>query len=877
MNLVYSSPELRSDSIAAAGSLGVDSSVPLIIQYASDCRSPQPITVGLPLPRGFLRQANGVALRDAAGGPVLVQTGVMARWPDGSVKWLLADFVAEGLLEGANKWSLAATGHRPKSTLLQVTVENSGQLALVNSGDKSYRWHKSLGLAVVADGQEMLDAFDLVLTDRKGSRLTAKIDSAEFETRGPVRVTLVLNGSFRNGLRIESRYCFFAGTGLVRVRVTLHNPRPARHRGGLWDLGDAGSVLFRELALMLRLKKHGNLQTSWRAEAGQPMRAANGTWEVYQDSSGGENWRSPNHVNRDGIVPCSFRGYRVRNAQEEEFGRRATPLVCLQGEGRCLTAAMPEFWQQFPKAIQVEGETLRLGLFPGQHGELFELQGGEQKSHTVWLHFGPRTEFNDSLDWVYSPARSGATPGWYVHSGVLPHLASAVEAPQSRFDEYLAEILEGKNNLVARREGIDEYGWRHYGEIYADHEAEHYAGTAPHISHYNNQYDFLGGVICQFLRSGDTRWFDIFEPLARHVIDIDIYHTDKDRAAYNGGLFWFTDHYKTAATATHRTYSRANCTVRDDSYGGGPSSNHNFSTGLLLYHYLTGDPNARAAVLSLADWVVNMDDGRETVFRLIDDGPTGLATYTGTPDYHGPGRGAGNSINCMIDAWLLSEQRAYLDKSEEFIRRCIHPNDVVPARNLLNVEKRWSYTVFLVALDRYLRLKAELRELDFMYAYARASLLRYAEWMVANEKPYFDQLEKLEYPTEAWAGQEFRKANVMRLASAYADDPLRSHLLRRGEELADRAWHDLERFTTRYSARGVALLMAEGPLDAKSRLAPIPQMPRPVQDHGFGVPETFVPPKQRVLDQLRAVRGLGKAVLKLANPMKWFERDCAVK
>ena len=259
----------------------------------------------------------------------------------------------------------------------------------------------------------------------------------------------------------------------------------------------------------------------------------------------------------------------------------------------------------------------------------------------------------------------------------------------------------------SRREIIDEYGWRNFGEVYADHEAEHYEGPAPVISHYNNQYDLVNGLLLQYLRTGDARWFELCESLARHVIDIDIYHTTQDKAAYNGGMFWHTNHYRDAATSTHRAYSRHNYRPGDPFAGGGPSSNHNYSTGLLHYHYMTGDPNAREAVISLADWVVNMDDGEQSVFGILDPTPTGNATYPGEPNYQGPCRGAGNSINVLIDGWLLTGRRAYLDKAETLIRRVSHPDDDIPGRNLLNVEPRWSYTVFLSSVSRYLSVKAE--------------------------------------------------------------------------------------------------------------------------------------------------------------------------
>ena len=114
------------------------------------------------------------------------------------------------------------------------------------------------------------------------------------------------------------------------------------------------------------------------------------------------------------------------------------------------------------------------------------------------------------------------------------------------------------SRLDARRASIDEYGWRNFGDLPADHEQTHYAGSNTIVSHYNNQFDMIFGGILQLASTGDLKWFDLLDPLARHVMDIDIYHTSEDRAAFNGGLFWHTDHYVDARSGTHRTYSRHN-------------------------------------------------------------------------------------------------------------------------------------------------------------------------------------------------------------------------------------------------------------------------------------------------------------------------------
>ena len=54
---------------------------------------PYPVTGGIPLARGVLRDPNQVALF-FGDTPIAVQTEALAYWPDGSVKWLLLDFQA---------------------------------------------------------------------------------------------------------------------------------------------------------------------------------------------------------------------------------------------------------------------------------------------------------------------------------------------------------------------------------------------------------------------------------------------------------------------------------------------------------------------------------------------------------------------------------------------------------------------------------------------------------------------------------------------------------------------------------------------------------------------------------------------------------------
>ena len=863
--------------------------IPLLVDLGSTkLASVVPVTTGLPCPRGAIREP--VTATATVRGPMVeslpVQIEPLVRWPDGSVQWMRADFLVPPGCDDTTNWSLeVASCDRTDHFESTLRLHHDANVRNVTTGTHRFTIpHDELRpFSAVTAGdatdavRDMSYASELVLVDRRGRRHQPKLVHWRVESVGPVRLTMAAEGQFPGvrGLRLRLRESFYVGTGLVRLEVTLHNSRRARHRGGQWDLGDPGSVLFEELALQIMLPG-GPLRTiAWSTDPRADCEQVNGVdFSLYQDSSGGEQWESPNHINRNGRIACRFRGYRLLVENRQSTGERALPTISVASDTMSVTAAFPEFWQQFPKAIAVEEDQLRIGLFPRECDDLFELQGGERKTHVFWLRFGD-AESDDtaancrSLAWAHHPICVRPTREWCDATGALPELSLPAFRSRESLDRLLGEACHGPGSLVAHRERVDEYGWRNYGDVFADHEQLHYRGPKPLVSHYNNQFDMVHGLLIHYLRTGDRHWWKWGDALARHVVDIDIYHTVEDKAAYNGGLFWFTDHYLHAHASTHRTYSRFNRRSWRQSYGGGPSPEHNFTSGLMLHYCLTGNRDSRDAVISLADWVIAMDDGRRNLLGLVDGGPTGRASGPDTP-VKASGRAAGNSINALLDAWTLTAEPKYLDFAEALIRRCIHPGDDVGALDLLNVEENWSYTVFLKSLSTYLDRKAEAGQFDRMFEYAQASLVHYAQWMLEHERPYFDQVEKLEFPTETWAAQEFRKANVLRLAAPHVEEPLRTRLFDRGDQLADRAWHDLFRFVTRATARALAIVMIEGHLDCTLRSREIDPTPTVAPGGNFGEPVPFIPQRRRV--KLAATRpaGMFGIVGRLLNLNRWL-------
>jgi hypothetical protein len=205
----------------------------------------------------------------------------------------------------------------------------------------------------------------------------------------------------------------------------------------------------------------------------------------------------------------------------------------------------------------------------------------------------------------------------------------------------------------------------------------------------------------------------------------------------------------------------------------------------------------------------------------------------------------------LVDAHAATGSAEFLDKAEELIRRCVHPGDDPMAHGLLDAERRWFYTMFLQALGRYLDHKAGIEQKDFMYAYARYSLLRYARWMAEHEYPYLDRPETLEYPTETWAAQDLRKSDVFEYAARHADGPERARFLERSEFFFRSSSTTLTAMPTRTLARPVVLVLVNGLLRAETRRDPGVRAPRPdVESADFGRPEVFLPQKSQAKRRL---------------------------
>lgn len=787
----------------------------LIIHNSSAVeRHNEPVRVAVPCERGEFSAATQFAVKNSAGELLPVQAQVLKNWPDDSAKWLLLDFQVTAAGHEKASWWLT-TGSSAAPVLPAVTVDLGENVWQVETGAASFTIDARIYRPfrqVICNGQDVLGReSSCQITNADGHGSLPEIEKIELEDPGPLHAVIAVTGHFEEpagqGLRFSSRLHFYSGSTQVQVEFTLHNPQAARHPGGLWDLGDPGSVLFRSLAFHFPLKSADVLYCV--PEPGQKslMVGTEQALSLYQLSSGGDNWRSPVHRNRIGDVPHHSRGYSVMLADEEvASGERATPLLWCGGHDSGLAVTLPNFWQEFPKGLRISAGQLEVDLFSAEYPDLHELQGGEQKTHMFWLDFSTERDF---LAWTPEPLQAVASPEVYRESGVLGDLPG---------HDDLVDRFTSPQELLQKREQIDEYGWRHFGEIYADHEAVGSQKSEPFISHYNNQYDFISGAYRKAFASGDSGWRSIAAELAGHVCDIDIYHTDQDREEYNRGLHWHTDHYLDAGLATHRSCSREHLTQKEPKFcGGGPGAEHCYTTGLALHYFQTGNPDFKQTVIDLADWELLALTGPQTVLAALKRGVDyfnrwrwSRGTMTLFPRFPLT-RGTGNAVTACLDSFEVGGGRMYLDRAAELIRHALHPDDDIACRDLLNAETAWSYTVLLVAITKFLDKKCELEEFDQGFAHARMSFLAYADWMAIHEYPYLEKPEILEYPNETWAAQDLRKAVIFYQAARYADtEEQRRDFLEKARFFYDYAENELPNHPSSSFSRPVVLMLQNG-------------------------------------------------------------------
>ncbi|GMM71813.1 hypothetical protein MTsDn5_17650 [Alteromonas gracilis] len=718
-------------------------------------------SVGVPCPEGKFSVTDSLELIDENDEHVNASLEIRHLWHDGSIKWLYITGITSLPSNSTANYSLQLTTaslahftnpvkHVDSKKQIKILLSNGKTISIERNKPGSIDINSEMSTWLTHYNNNKYDALQFV-----------SISEFSYEVlrshRQNAAVRIKHKGQFQildKVLDIKFQSTIFLADGDVLNNVSITNPAASLHPNGQWDLGDPSSVYINELSLAV--SKQAN---TIRLNEKKTVVATDGDTLVHQASSGKVNWQSPVHVNATNQVNLTHKGVKVFCNDELEYeADQCQPYATFELEGNsCLVLEVKEFWQHFPSMMTASNDSTFVSLLGAKNSEPQELQPGEQLTRSVTLSNTPITAFEVTL-----------CKDWLQYSSCLPFAPFNVP---KKLQQLVDKGVDGESSFFHKRDAIDEYGWRHFGELYADHEKALAPDTLFFVSHYNNQYDPLCGMLYQWAVTGDQRWKTLADNLAKHVANIDVYHTTLDKPEYSGGLFWHTDHYVPAHTATHRTYSKNQPigVYEDHAGGGGPGGQHCYTNGLLHHYLLTGCDTSKQALLKICSWIESYYEGDGTLLNALlsikNAGTEGLKNVK-TGQYP-LDRGTGNYLQALMDRYALLDDISDIKKCAHIIKYTVSPNECIAQRRLHNVEATWFYTVFFQAVCRFITIKEQLKQTDNDYAYAVSALTHYVNHMLDHEYAYLDKPEILEFPNETWTGQDLRKLCLFAFAKPY--------------------------------------------------------------------------------------------------------------
>ncbi len=712
---------------------------------------------GLACIQGQLTLSMDFVLVDHLGTIYPVHVEPLAFWPDQSIRWLQINTIVALAAQSQHTFSLHQSINDviPSQLFCNIDQENTvnvhcaEQVININhNGITNEQW--SLNFILLLDDVERTDF--TIISIKEYIAQAALFCDVQCALRVYCGTQCVINN-----IKIRVIYA----TGEVYIESVLHNPAAAQHPNGTWDLGDPNSVMIDHWGCLLKCNSSKTITTQLHADSAYSSASK---LKVEQLSSGGKHWDSDAHIDQSLTSPITH-PYTLVDGEPSSF-TRVEPTVHISEQRLSWYCQLTHFWQKFPSTLDIKQShtdwCITWGFHSAAIAPLNELQPGERWQRTLLLTHLPCA--------VITAITVILEPHYLSTTGALELFHQ--QQLNSPLQPLLRQGLTGKSHYYNKRETADMFGFRHFGEIYADHEAEHHTGDKAFISFYNNQYDPLLGLIKQGLLTQDPRYMTLAQDLAEHIVHIDIYHTQLDKPEYNGGLFWHTDHYLPALSSTHRTYSQHHQAdaYEDHAGGGGPGGQHCYSTGLLYYYFLTGDPYAKEAVISLYRWIEQVYDGDHSMVGLIlaikNRHRVDLKNIT--TNTYPLDRGTANYINATLDMYLLLHDQYYLHKAFDVILHTVNLSEDLTLRRLDDVEHNWFYTVFLQAVCRFMRLCQTFpitTQEHQLWLHCQQLVIKFADWMVAYEYPYLTKPEVLEYPNQTWSGQDLRKVDILSFAA----------------------------------------------------------------------------------------------------------------
>jgi hypothetical protein len=430
-----------------------------------------PVTSGIPFAQGTLASSGDVELVDGAGKSLPAQFEATAFWPDGSIKWLQVSFLADTAPTPVKFHLRCGVAPQPVAPTPAAPAARLGGLAHI--------------------------------TDASGKIFYAnKADVSSLEENGPICMVKRLEGDFiakdsTKLFRWRQRLFHYAGQDWTRVQWTIGN-----------NSTNAILTNLRDAAVHFPLAAHGEVRGAF--DGGEAV-ALTAPATLLQDKD--------DH-------------FTATLDEQPRSGQHAAGGAFITDGTHGLAVAVPNFWQLYPKGFELRPDGLTVNILPALPADVFakesqnaedlirlyycydrgqyRIKRGLEFSTDLYVRFAATSDARFAA-WAGRPLYAVAPPAHYCASGVF----GIVEPQQAGlFDAYEKMAAEGLVQLEKNRQKKHEYGWMNFGDWHGER----------HFNWGNHEYDMMGALALQFIRTGNPQWLRWAEECTRHSTTIDTVH-----------------------------------------------------------------------------------------------------------------------------------------------------------------------------------------------------------------------------------------------------------------------------------------------------------------------------------------------------------------
>ena len=551
--------------------------VPLSIEEPTGVsRRDWPVRRGVPFPREALPSVDGLRLMGPGGREHPCVFEELARWPDGSVKWVVLDFPVTIEAQASATYALTQTGGVPPRPLASELEVNEGPDRIdVCTGPLSFDVSRqSLRLLEHAQlhGRTLLESQRLWVADAAGTPFELSQgapDEVLVEERTARRVVIRAGGrhhSHSGGTFLNYLVRIYAWSGLpwVQIEYTFLNCE------------DADTVSIGEMTLESRLAL-GERPTG-RCGSGRRIFSSQEPFSFHHDSL----------LERYGV----FAGSPIHDASGEKVEgvglyeqQIARGWLAVSGAEGGVSVALREFLVMYPKEAAWQQNRITFSMWPSRAGPL-QIHQGVARTHTfmVCLHDGDggeaqTGELAGELAAAFGEPLLPQNPDWYLESGAFGRVLPFSPERFPRIERRLrGQVAQARDTLS---QGMVDYG------DFVNAGSGSQGGFST-----NNEPDQLHGFILQHLRSGERIPWQLAEAVAWHVADVDIVHHTARSDLETGG---------------QRIHGHGHLQYDAEGYPGVSTvPSHMWTEGLLEYHYLTGHPHMRQIALGIGECFLRM-------------------------------------------------------------------------------------------------------------------------------------------------------------------------------------------------------------------------------------------------------------------------------